>query len=84
MDAREVDFMKRTTFFADETLMNELRDIAREQGMSLASVVREATVLYIREKRRSRPKLSIVGLGSSGRTDVAERHEELLWKKTRK
>jgi transcription initiation factor IIE alpha subunit len=74
--------MKRTTFFADEHLMEELKQIAREENRTLASVVREATVRYVREKRRrSRKKLSFVGIGSSGRGDVAERHEELLWKK---
>lgn len=74
--------MKRTTFFADEQLMDEIKEIAREERKTLAAVVREATVLYVREKRkRKKRKLSIVGIGSSGRTDVAEKHEELLWKK---
>lgn len=74
--------MRRTTFFADEQLMEELKDIAREERRTLASVVREATALYVRQKRkRKRRKLSIVVIGSSGRTDVAEKHEELLWKK---
>jgi len=73
--------MKRTTFFADEQLMDELKEIAREERKTLASVVREATALYVREKRRKKRKLSIVGIGSSGRADVAERHEEFLWKK---
>jgi metal-responsive CopG/Arc/MetJ family transcriptional regulator len=74
--------MKRTTFFADEQLMDELKEIAREERKTLASVVREATALYVRAKRKKKKrKLSIVGIGSSGRTDVAERHEELLWKR---
>jgi len=73
--------MKRTTFFADEQHMDELKEIAREERKTLASVVREATALYVREKRTKKRKLSIVGIGSSGRADVAERHEELLWKK---
>lgn len=74
--------MKRTTFFADEQLMDELKEIAREERKTLASVVREATALYVREKRRRKKrKLSIVGIGSSGRADVAGKHEELLWKK---
>ena len=75
--------MKRTTFFADEQLMDELKEIAREERKTLASVVREATALYVREKRGKKRKLSIVGIGSSGRADVAERHEELLWKKSK-
>jgi predicted NBD/HSP70 family sugar kinase len=74
--------MKRATFFADEQHMDELKEIAREERKTLASVVREATALYVREKRkRKKRKLSIVGIGSSGRGDVAEKHEELLWKK---
>jgi hypothetical protein len=73
--------MKRTTFFADEQLMDELKEIAREERKTLASVVREATALYVREKRRRKKKLSFVGVGSSARSDVAEKHEELLWKK---
>ena len=75
--------MKRTTFFADEQLMDELKEIAREERKTLASVVREATALYVREKRSKKRKLSIVGIGSSGRSDVAEKHEELLWKKAK-
>jgi predicted NBD/HSP70 family sugar kinase len=74
--------MKRTTFFADEQHMEELKEIAREERKTLAAVVREATALYVREKRKKKKrKLSIVGIGSSGRGDVAEKHEELLWKK---
>ena len=74
--------MKRTTFFADEQHMDELKEIAREERKALASVIREATALYVSENRkRKKRKLSIVGIGSSGRTDVAEKHEELLWKK---
>jgi hypothetical protein len=74
--------MKRTTFFADEQHMEELKEIAREERKTLAAVVREATALYVHEKRKKkRRKLSIVGIGSSGRSDVAENHEELLWKK---
>lgn len=75
--------MKRTTFFADEQLMDELKEIAREEKKTLASVVREATVIYVREKRKRKKKLSFVGVGSSKRIDVAEKHEELLWKKPR-
>ena len=73
--------MKRTTFFADEQLMDELKEIAREEKKTLASVVREATTIYVREKRKRKKKLSFVGVGNSGRSDVAEKHEELLWKK---
>jgi metal-responsive CopG/Arc/MetJ family transcriptional regulator len=72
--------MKRTTIFADEELINDIKDISREENRSVAEVIREAMKKYIMQKRRKRKKLSFVGIGSSGRMDIADRHEEMLWK----
>ncbi len=74
--------MKRTTIFADDTLISEIKDLAREENRSVAEMVREAMVQYVRQKRQKRRKLSFIGVGSSGRSDVAKRHEELLWRKS--
>lgn len=76
--------MKRTTIFADDTLISEIKDLAREENRSVAEMVREAMVQYVRQKRQKRRKLSFIGVGSSGRSDVAKRHEELLWRKSTK
>lgn len=77
--------MKRTTIFANDTLINEFRDLAREENRSVAEMVREAMEQYVRQKRQKpRKKLSFIGVGSSGRSDVAKRHEELLWRKSTK
>lgn len=73
--------MRRTTIFADDTLINEIKEISREENRSVAEIVREAMKTYIKQKRRRKKELSFIGIGNSGRRDIAERHEELLWKK---
>jgi plasmid stability protein len=69
--------MKRTTIFIDEGIERELRLVARRRGRSVAAVVREAIAREVAAEAR-RP-LSFVGAGDSGRHDVAERHEQLLF-----
>ena len=70
--------MKRTTIFIDESVERELRLVARRRGRSVAAVVRDAIAREVAAEVR--PPLSFVGVGDSGRSDIAERHEELLWK----
>ena len=36
------------------------------------------------QRNRKKKKLSFVGIGVSGRRDVSEKHEELLWRKSTK
>lgn len=71
--------MKRTTIFADEDLINEIKEISKEENRSIAEIMREAMQGYIKQKRK-RKKLSFIGIGSSGRRDIAEKHEDLIWK----
>jgi len=73
--------MRRTTIFADDNLINEIKEISKEENRSIADILREAMEVYIKQKRHKKKKISFIGIGSSGRMDVAERHEELLWKK---
>jgi plasmid stability protein len=70
--------MKRTTIFIDEGIERELRLVARRRGRSVAAVVRDAIAREVATE--TRPTLSFIGVGDSGRRDIAERHEELLWK----
>ncbi len=70
--------MKRTTIFIEEGVERELRLVARRRGRSVAAVVRDAIAREVAAE--TRPPLSFIGMGDSGRRDVAERHEELLWK----
>lgn len=74
--------MKRTTIFADDTLMEEIKALAKLEKRSVADVVREAMELYVAGKQQPPSKLSFIGVGKSAKRDVAEKNEELLWQKS--
>lgn len=65
--------MQRTTIMADEGILDQLREIAREERTSLAEVIRQA--LEWRAKQRRPRKLAFIGIGASKRPpyDVARR-----------
>ena len=72
--------MKRTTLFIDPQLERELQALARRDGRPMAALVREAVAQYVAAARGARSaKLSFVAAGRSGRADIADRHEELLF-----
>jgi hypothetical protein len=58
--------MERTTVMADPEVLDRLRELARERGVSFAEVVREAMSEKALEYR---PKPKSIGLFSSGRSD---------------
>jgi 16S rRNA U516 pseudouridylate synthase RsuA-like enzyme len=73
--------MKRTTVFLDEGLEREMRAMAESRGEPVASLVREALGRYVAsEAKRHRPPLRFLAAGRSGKSDTAERHEELLFR----
>lgn len=69
--------MSRTTIMADDALLDELRGIARDEGVSLGEVIREA--LEWRARTRRRPP-SFIGKATSegGPNDAATRHDEII------
>jgi hypothetical protein len=71
--------MKRTTVFLDEALLRRARQAARREGRSFAQVVREALAQYLAAPVGKRRLPSVAGMFDSGRTDISERAEELLW-----
>ena len=71
--------MKRTTIFADEGLIESLKRIALKEKMSLSATVRRALEEFVARRQGKNPLPSFVGIGESGRRDVADRAEELLW-----
>ena len=74
--------MKRTTIFAEDYLLDEVKSLAKRQKTSVATVVREALVSYLAvHKQEPTAGLSFIAIGASGETDIAERHEDLLWQK---
>ena len=70
--------MKRTTISAEEDLIKEIKDIANEENRSVTEVLREALENYTKQKTVTKKRLSFIGIGNSGRKDIAENHEELL------
>ncbi len=64
------------------SLVNALKEIARMEGVSIAEVIRQALNRFIADRQSNKRLPSILGIGQSGRKDIAERFEELLWKET--
>lgn len=56
--------MRRTTIMAEDELLNRLRAIARDEGVSLAEIIREGMEL---RAQRSRPALTFIGSIATGR-----------------
>jgi metal-responsive CopG/Arc/MetJ family transcriptional regulator len=71
--------MKRTTIFADDEMLSSLRQIAQQEGLSVAEIIRQALNKFIAERQGVRRLPSVLGIGHSGRRDIADRCEELLW-----
>ena len=66
--------------FLDASLLRRAKQFARREGKSFAAVVREALAAYIVGPGGAAAGLpSIAGRFASGRTDVSERVDDLLW-----
>lgn len=72
--------MRRTTIFADEDVLRRLREIAKRENMTMSDAIRAALDLYVSRRQPKRARLSLIGIGRSGRRDVAEHAEDLLGK----
>jgi predicted transcriptional regulator len=72
--------MRRTTIFIEEEVERELKTLARRKGRPVAALVREAVAQYVVSARADgQPRLRFIAAGRSGREDIAERHEDLLF-----
>ena len=66
--------------FIDEALLRRLQRLAQRQGVSYATLVREALTQYLANPRVTGALPSIAGRFSSGTADTSERVDELLWR----
>ena len=73
--------MKRTTIFADDSVLDEIKYLAQQEHRSVAELIRDAMSQYVQRKRIPVQKLSFIGIGASQRNDISEKCEELLWQK---
>lgn len=69
--------MKRTTIFADESLLKLLKRIAKEDGVSVSSLIRMALERFIADRNRGKLP-SFVGKYRSGHKDTSTRVDEIL------
>jgi hypothetical protein len=70
------DVMKRTTIMADKELLDRLQTIARQEGVSLATVVRQGLELRARQGH-ARPKSFGVSASSDPPYDTARRADDI-------
>lgn len=72
--------MKRTTVFLDETILQRAKQLARDEGKSFASLVRDAVAAYVSGDRGNAPGVpTVAGAFESKRSDTSERADGLLW-----
>ena len=68
--------MSRTTIMAPDDLLDELRTIAKQEGVSLGEVIRQALAWRVRTRRRVPSFIGAVA--SDGHGDTSTRVDELV------
>ena len=63
---------------ADDALLDELRRIAKDEGVSLGKVIREALEMRARARRRPPSFIGKASSGGGGPRDAAARHDEVI------
>ncbi|SCK10419.1 Ribbon-helix-helix protein, copG family [Streptomyces sp. WMMB 322] len=74
-------YMKRTTVKLDDALDARMRHEATRRGLTVSEWTREAIAEHLPNgghQGRARRRFRSAGSGDSGRTDIAERMEEIL------
>jgi hypothetical protein len=74
-------YMRRTTIKLDDSLDTRVRHEAARRGLTISEWTREAIVAHLPGAGQSAParrRFRSAGAGDSGRSDVAERMEEIL------
>jgi predicted transcriptional regulator len=69
--------MTRTTILLDSDLWLRLKQLAGAKGMTMTAIIRDAITAYLERHQKTR-KLSIIGIGSSGKGNLSEDAEKIL------
>lgn len=69
---------KRTQVYLDPELHARLKARAREEGVSLAELLRRIARAYLQRELPPQAYQAIVGLGESGKQDISENHDQYL------
>jgi metal-responsive CopG/Arc/MetJ family transcriptional regulator len=69
---------RKIQIYLDPEVHQDLKERARAEGISLSELIRRMAKDYLRKEASPKDYLAIVGLGQSGKTDIAEKHDEYL------
>jgi hypothetical protein len=69
--------VKPTQIEFPETLNSALERLSHQTGRSFLELIQEAVEIYISQQNSPLPPS--IGMGASGRNDLSQRDEELLW-----
>ena len=68
----------RTQIYLDPELYRLLKEKAREEGVSLAELLRRIVRDHFRRELTREDFLAIVGLGESGKAEISREHDRYL------
>ena len=68
---------ERTSILLDKDIMLKLKKLSKTTGKSTSFLIREAVSSYVAEKAPKK-KIGIIGIGSSGGSDIASNEDEYL------
>jgi hypothetical protein len=74
--------MTRTSILIDQSLLLELKQLARSEGKTVTAVISEAIGEYLKERRSVR-RLSFAAAGRSGKHNVSRDAEPILRRKSK-
>ena len=69
---------RRIQIYLDPEVHQRLKERAKEEGISLAELIRRMAKDYLRKKALPKNYLAIVGLGQSGKANISEKHDDYL------
>ncbi len=68
---------KRTSILLDKDIMLRLKKLSKTTNKSTSFLIREAVSSYV-AKKAPKKKISIIGIGSRGSSDIATNEDEYL------
>jgi Arc/MetJ-type ribon-helix-helix transcriptional regulator len=68
---------KKTTIYLPDELKKSIDRVAKEEGVSAATIIRDAVTTALQNREAPAPRIPLVDYGL-GAPDIAERVDELL------
>ena len=75
--------LKRKQIYLEETMIEQVKELAEKNDISQSEIIRRSLKKYIREEQKrgeiSDPLLEMIGLGKSNISDGAVNHDKYLY-----